>query len=94
MVVKTCMIRALRAQVYTGFPNMKVSTLRALSPADGRYADLVRATSQRLMQQGIQGVPAFIVDNTWLVSGAQESTVFESLFEQLAPGEATVADAT
>ena len=30
------MIRALRAQVYTGFGLMKVSTLKALSPADGR----------------------------------------------------------
>ena len=36
------MIRALRAQVYTGFPRMKVPTLRALSPADGRYADQAR----------------------------------------------------
>jgi adenylosuccinate lyase len=35
------MIRALRAQVYTGFEYMKVSTLRAISPADGRYADKV-----------------------------------------------------
>ena len=35
------MIRALRAQVYTGFYCMKVSTLRALSPADGRYAELM-----------------------------------------------------
>ncbi len=62
--------------------------------ADGRYGDVVRATSQRLMQQGIQGVPAFIVDNTWLVSGAQESTVFESLFQKLLSNEPTVADAT
>ena len=35
------MIRASRAQVYTGFSRMKVSGLRAISPADGRYADKV-----------------------------------------------------
>jgi predicted DsbA family dithiol-disulfide isomerase len=58
--------------------------------ADGRYADVVRATSQRLMRQGIQGVPAFIVDGTWLVSGAQETPVFESLFQRLTEGTAAV----
>jgi len=35
------MIRALRAQVYTGFKHMKVSTLKALSPLDGRYFEKV-----------------------------------------------------
>ena len=61
--------------------------------ADGRYADVVRTTTQQLAAQGIRGVPAFIVNNMWLVSGAQESSVFESLFRQLiegAPGETAV----
>ena len=40
-MVSSCMIRALRAQVYTGFIDMKVSTLKAISPADGRYFDKV-----------------------------------------------------
>jgi adenylosuccinate lyase len=47
------MIRALRAQVYTGFPNMKVSTLRALSPADGRYADKVNSLRDIFSEYGL-----------------------------------------
>ena len=48
-----CMIRALRAQVYTGFPDMKVSTLTALSPADGRYADKVSALRDIFSEYGL-----------------------------------------
>ena len=47
------MIRALRAQVYTGFPRMKVSTLRALSPADGRYADKVNSLRDIFSEYGL-----------------------------------------
>ena len=47
------MIRALRAQVYTGFPRMKVSTLRALSPADGRYADKVNNLRDIFSEYGL-----------------------------------------
>ncbi len=47
------MIRALRAQVYTGFPRMKVSTLKALSPADGRYADKVSKLRDVFSEYGL-----------------------------------------
>src|SRR5210317_2143855 len=47
------MIRALRAQVYSGFPNMKVSSLRALSPADGRYADKVNSLRDIFSEYGL-----------------------------------------
>ena len=47
------MIRALRAQVYTGFPSMKVSALRALSPADGRYADKVNDLRDIFSEYGL-----------------------------------------
>jgi adenylosuccinate lyase len=47
------MIRALRAQVYTGFPRMKVSTLRAISPADGRYADKVNSLRDIYSEYGL-----------------------------------------
>ena len=47
------MIRALRAQVYTGFVDMKVSTLRALSPADGRYADKVAPLRDIFSEYGL-----------------------------------------
>ena len=44
---------ALRAQVYTGFRDMKVSTLRALSPADGRYADKVNGLRDIFSEFGL-----------------------------------------
>ena len=44
---------ALRAQVYTGFRDMKVSTLRALSPADGRYADKVNGLRDIFSEYGL-----------------------------------------
>ena len=47
------MIRALSAHVHTGFPHMKVSTLRALSPADGRYADKVDALRDLFSEYGL-----------------------------------------
>ncbi len=46
-------VRAFRAQVYTGFRDMKVSTLRALSPADGRYADKVNALRDIFSEYGL-----------------------------------------
>ncbi len=60
---------------------------------DGRYAALVRDATARFVQQGIGGVPAFIIDQTWLVSGAQDSEVFESLFERLVEGGPIAAGA-
>ena len=47
------MIRALSAHVYTGLPHMKVSTLRALSPADGRYADKVDSLRDLFSEYGL-----------------------------------------
>ncbi len=47
------MIRALSAHVHTGFPHMKVSTLRALSPADGRYADKVKSLRDLFSEYGL-----------------------------------------
>ena len=47
------MIRALRAQVYTGFNRMKVTSLRALSPADGRYASKVESLRDIFSEYGL-----------------------------------------
>ena len=47
------MIRAVSAHVYTGLPHMKVSTLRALSPADGRYADKVDSLRDLFSEYGL-----------------------------------------
>jgi adenylosuccinate lyase len=70
------MIRALRAHVYTGFPNMKVSTLRALSPADGRYADKVNSLRDICSEYGLIRYRV-LVEVRWLQWLADESSVGE-----------------
>jgi len=70
------MIRALRAQVYTGFPNMKVSTLRALSPADGRYADKVNGLRDIFSEYGLIRFRV-LVEVRWLQCLADESDIVE-----------------
>ena len=47
------LICAVRAQVYTGFGYMKVSTLTALSPVDGRYADKVNGLRDIFSEYGL-----------------------------------------
>ena len=70
------MIRALRAQVYTGFPNMKVSTLRALSPADGRYADKVNGLRDIFSEYGLIRYRV-MVEVRWLQCLADEEDIGE-----------------
>lgn len=70
------MIRALRAQVYTGFPNMKVSTLRALSPADGRYADKVSGLREIFSEYGLIRYRV-LVEIRWLQCLADEPDIAE-----------------
>jgi len=70
------MIRALRAQVYTGFPNMKVSTLRALSPADGRYADKANNLRDIFSEYGLIRFRV-LVEIRWLQCLADEDGVEE-----------------
>ncbi len=70
------MIRALRAQVYTGFPGMKVSTLRAISPADGRYADRVAALRDIFSEYGLIRYRV-LVEVRWLQMLADEASIPE-----------------
>jgi adenylosuccinate lyase len=70
------MIRALRAQVYTGFPHMKVSTLRAISPADGRYADKVNGLRDIFSEYGLIRYRV-LVEVRWLQFLADEPGVAE-----------------
>ncbi len=70
------MIRALRAQVYTGFGDMKVSTLRALSPADGRYADKVDGLRDIFSEYGLIRFRV-LVEVRWLQCLADEPKVTE-----------------
>jgi adenylosuccinate lyase len=69
-------IRALRAQVYTGFHHMKVSTLRALSPADGRYADKVKGLRDIFSEYGLIRFRV-LVEVRWLQCLADEASVPE-----------------
>lgn len=51
--------------------------------ASGRYQAKVEEQSQFWPQQGINGVPAFIFQNKYLVSGAQEVDSLIQVLEQL-----------
>jgi adenylosuccinate lyase len=70
------MIRALRAQVYTGFSLMKVSTLKALSPADGRYADKVNGLRDIFSEYGLIRFRV-LVEVRWLQALADEPEIPE-----------------
>ena len=48
------------------------------------YAGEVRTVEQFFLQQGIQGVPAIIIDRKHLVSGGQPVEVFERALRQIA----------
>jgi adenylosuccinate lyase len=74
------MIRASRAQVYTGFCHMKVSTLRALSPTDGRYADKIGTLRDIFSEYGLIR-HRVLVEVRWLQCLSDESGVAE--FEPL-----------
>jgi predicted DsbA family dithiol-disulfide isomerase len=47
------------------------------------YLDVVRASTQGAHKAGINGIPAFAIDNTYLVLGAQPRSVFEQAFARL-----------
>ena len=70
------MIRALRAHVYTGFYYMKVSTLRAISPADGRYADKVNSLRDIFSEYGLIRYRV-LVEVRWLQSLSDEDEIGE-----------------
>ena len=70
------MIRALRAQVYTGFTVMKVSSLKALSPADGRYADKVDGLRDIFSEYGLIRFRV-LAEVRWLQALADEKDIPE-----------------
>ena len=80
------MIRALCAQVYTGFYCMKVSTLRALSPADGRYADKVNSLRDIFSEYGLIRYRV-LVEVRWLQWLADEQAI-----EELGPLSSVMKD--
>ncbi len=56
---------------------------RAVLSSD-RFADDVRQEEYLWQSRGIQGVPAFIFDGKYLVSGAQTPETFEQVFRKIA----------
>ena len=50
---------------------------------NGQYAQRVEAQLAESHMYGISGVPAFILDNKYLISGAQPYEVFQQVMEQI-----------
>ncbi len=50
--------------------------------ADGRFAEDVRNEERFWVEKGIAGVPAFVIDGRYLVSGAQEPAVLVDVIER------------
>jgi predicted DsbA family dithiol-disulfide isomerase len=57
----------------------------------GEYLDAVRADIALAGELGIRGVPFFVLDGKYGVSGAQESATFASALQQVAEERAAVA---
>ncbi len=51
--------------------------------SDGRYKALVDAEIEQAHDQNITGVPAYIINGTYLVPGAQDSATFEKIFDKV-----------
>ena len=49
-----------------------------------RYAETVRAAEQRFMQAGVSAVPAFVINERYLISGAQPATQLADAIRQIA----------
>ncbi|MEA1081154.1 DsbA family oxidoreductase [Marinobacter qingdaonensis] len=52
--------------------------------ATDRYADTVREDEARYQQAGVSAVPAYIVNQKYLISGAQEPDTLVSAFREIA----------
>ena len=52
--------------------------------ASGRYADDVRAAERRWHEEGINAVPAVIINNKYLISGGQPAAAFERALRSIA----------
>lgn len=62
--------------------------------ADERFADHVRQHENFLKQQGVQGVPAMVFQQRYIVSGAQGVTNYINLLQQLSDEDATEPNKT
>ena len=55
------------------------------------FLDAVRADQQQAQRYGIQGVPFFVIDDKYGVSGAQEAATFAQMLEQVAAEHSAAA---
>ena len=60
------------------------------SDEDAAY---IRAEDDRVRLQGVNGVPCFIIDGEYAVSGAQSPEVFHQLFDLVSQNAAAAAAA-
>ena len=51
--------------------------------ADGRYKALVDAEIAQAYDQNVTGVPAYIINGTYLIPGAQDAATFERILEKV-----------
>lgn len=61
---------------------------RAVIEDAGAYADEVRAAERHWQEQGIHSVPSVIVNDQYLIQGAQPADVLEQALRQIAAEEA------
>ncbi len=50
---------------------------------DGRYQQPVREAEQHWLNEGIQGVPCFVVNEQFMVQGAQDAAAFTRMLDKL-----------
>ena len=63
--------------------------VRSLSANE--YLDAVRADQDLAIEYGIQGVPFFVIDGKYGVSGAQDASIFANVLTQVRDEKAAVA---
>ena len=51
--------------------------------ADARYAPAVREDQRRWAEEGIQAVPSFVINERYMVQGAQEAEAFGRMMDKL-----------
>ena len=51
--------------------------------ADARYGQLVREEERRWVEEGIQAVPTFVINQQYMVQGAQEAEAFGRMLDKL-----------
>jgi predicted DsbA family dithiol-disulfide isomerase len=79
----------LRAAGETGLD----TDIAAAALAEGRNRNAVLAEEQQARAAGIQGVPTFILNGHYALSGAQEPKVLTQMFDLAREGAPTAADA-